>query len=236
MANNGNFKTMQGIIQDLVDSNGNFRTIPIGQVKARNLSKERIHNLQSIIRLLLSTGFTSYETKYYLTHKGYSASMVYEELRDSGYYNKLNTTDEIAVRNKISFDQRKMNTKIGETAAVDMLSMATKDSIYMEKVNQQFAILGKHKSKDGLIIDFDKNAICTELEDEDFENFITIIEPYFKTSVEKVKSTISPNEVGYFNYLLNCPTEVLNGVDLERKNRINELMGIHEKKSNKIDI
>ena len=52
MAASTTFQILKKLAPDMIDNNGNFRTIPIGEIKKRNLSDSRITLLKSLYTLL----------------------------------------------------------------------------------------------------------------------------------------------------------------------------------------
>ena len=84
MANSKILIEIKRTLPDIVDSNGNFRTVPIGNVGKRRLSGERLDLLKSFVDLLQNTTILCRETKTYLFDPHITLKEVTDKLNEEG--------------------------------------------------------------------------------------------------------------------------------------------------------
>ena len=209
MAKDGFLEYLRGIISDLVDSNGNFRVMPIGMTGRRNLSIDRIKLLQNIIVLVTKTSIVTKETKMYLLDRYISIRGVNERLRDNGKDIKFSNT-----QSKIQYDRNKLQKIFGSHVFVDILT-GNKIETYEKTVAEQFIKYSDDgKLRDNIALNIPCDCISTELSDNKFKQFIEVILPYIKSQMQYIEDNLDIESCGYFNYLLSMPN--LSGVDKER--------------------
>lgn len=210
-------KDLKEIIGDLVDNNGNFRTLPIGSVGRRRLSNNRIKLMQDIVRLLRDTNIISEETKMYVFNRHITIKGVNQAFMDkTGEFIKFKSTS-----SKIQYDKSKLEKMFTNRVFVDILT--NRDiTVYERAVAEQFSKYSKNNLRDGLILDISKDGINRELTDEEFQEFITIVAPYVKSHVEFISKNIDKRLSGYFNYITSMPK--LNEVDKERLDMLKTLI------------
>lgn len=211
---------------DMIDKNGNFRTLPIGTIGKRNISTYRLNLLRTFLDLILHTDMLNEETKIYITDKHISIKGVNEQI------NAENTTGKEIPYNttaaKIAYDRQKIERLIGESFIRDLVlytNNAAVISVYEGKLLQAMEKYGAHDSKgirEAIALDLDKRLICKEIDDDKFYEFIRNILPYLKTQMKAVADSLDRESVGYFNYLLMSP--VLNDNDKQRLNYISRLI------------
>lgn len=239
MSKNGFLYELKGIAYDMVDNNGNFRTIPIGMIGTRKLSNDRIRLLQCFLSLIKDTDMVSNETKYYVFNRYITKKGVNEELnellKDKGKQYKYNTT-----ASKINYDQTKLEKQFGNEMLSDIiLRTNNSDDIkrHTNNIIQAYLKYNSNKAEDlrnNIALELDKDTLCSELDDEKFKTFITVISPYLKSHMKMISSIIDADSVGYFNYLLYSP--ILSDVDKTRLDELKQLLDPSYIESEQIDV
>lgn len=218
---------LKEIAGDMIDNNGNFRTIPTGMVGKRNLSNDRLSLLQSLLVLLRDTDIITKETKLYIFERYITIKGVNDKINDrirevGGNDSKLicyNTTS-----SRIGYDRGKIVKEFGNSIIADIVTLTGNDEIlnqHRKNIAQAYIRYGNTEGKDirdNLALKLDRGCLCTELEEDKFKQFIETIQPYLKSQMDYISSIIDKDSVGYFNYLLFSP--VLTEVD---KRRLEEL-------------
>lgn len=221
MAKSGFLNYLKEIIHDMVDSNGNIRPIPVGVTGRRNLPDNRIKLLSDLIRLLRDTDIISDETKIYINNKYITMRGVNEEIN-----NKMKGKEKRHLKTTISriqYDQLKLEKIFGSDFFVNVLVKGNDISIYEKIIAEQYMKYSKKEDlRKNLIINIPKNCMNTELSDEEFEEFVSVIAPYVKRHVKFIESNLSEEWCGYFNYLMYMPN--LKGKDKERFERLKTLL------------
>lgn len=227
MGNSTLLKEIKNVAADVIDNNGNFRTVPIGAVGKRNLSEDRLKLLQSFLALLRDTSMICDETRMYLFNKYITLKGVTDELNS-----KLRPGDkEInghTTNAKVNYDRSKIQSKVGENIIQDILINNGNESalkIYAVKIAECNVLYGKSKGedlRDYIALNLDKKALSSELDEERFNNLIVTIMPYLKSHMRAVEKSLDKESIGYFNYLVQSPA--LYGVDKERYDYIKELL------------
>lgn len=225
MSKNGILVELKGIAYDMVDNNGNFRTVPIGTIGTRRLSNDRIRLLQYIISLVKDTDIVTQETKLYVFNRYISIKDVNIEinrvLEPTGKQYSYNTT-----ASKIAYDRDKLQKLLGTDILADIAFRSENEDkikIHTKNVINAHIKYGKHIKKDlrdGLALEINKNYLCTELDEDKFDQFLSDISPYLKSHMEKIAEEIDKDSVGYFNYLLYSP--MLSDVDKQRLEKLKQ--------------
>lgn len=231
MGNSSLLKEIKTVAGDMIDNNGNFRTIPIGPTGKRNLSEDRIKLLQSFLTLLRDTGMLCEETRMYLFNKYITLKGVTDELNSKVGVNGKEFNNH-TTNSKVNYDRVKIQKRIGDNVITDILMPGTSEeilSIYSKKIIEANIIYGRQNGedlRDNIALNLDKKALCIELDEERFNGFIQAILPYLKSHMQTVIESIDKESIGYFNYLILSNS--LQGVDLERYNYIKQLLNPSE--------
>lgn len=217
-------KGIKRVVPDMIDKNGNFRTIPIGMVQKRNLSEYRLGFLRTFLDLVLHTKWLSNETRIYLSDPYISIKGVNEQLNAaSDKHIPYNTTS-----SKIGYDRYKIESKLGANFLVDLLMYTNNKSIIQNYEARMLSIMesiGMHDSKsirDKIALNLDKRLFCRELDDDKFYEFIKDIMPYFKSHMDAVANNLDRDSIGYFNYILSSP--MLTDIDKKRLDYVSDLI------------
>lgn len=223
MAKGGFYDFLKQVIGDMVDSNGNMRVTPIGNTGKRNLSNNRIKVLVDLINLLKDTTIITEESKLYVFDKYITIKGVNEALNIS----IANSKDELKFNNtlsKIQYDKNKLERIFGSRFFIDILSFDTDIAQYERIIAEQYFKYTKNKNKlrDNIALNIDKNYMASEIKDEDFKEFISIIKPYIKSHMMFIEQSLNKDMIGYFNYILSMPS--LQGVDKDRYNLLATLL------------
>lgn len=220
MSKNGILIELKGIAYDLVDNNGNFRTIPIGTIGTRNLPNDRIKLLQYLVSLVKDTDIICNETKLYVFNRYITIRNVNEALNEiaeskGGKQYSYNTT-----QSKIAYDRDKLHKLFGDGMISDIAFRTNNDEKmkeYTEKIINAHIKYNKNITtdlRDNLALDISKEHLCSELDDTRFDDFLMTISPYLKSHMQSISSMLDTDSIGYFNYLLYSP--ILTDVDKKR--------------------
>lgn len=224
MATTSILEYLKVAIGDMVDSTGNIRVTPIGITAKRKLSNNKIKFLADLIRLVRDTKIITDETRIYIFNRYISSRKVADLLNESidnveDHY-KVSTT--IA---KIQYDKNKLSKIFGERMFLDILSIRDDITVYERALAEQYAKY--HRKVDiskSLVIGIPKDCMATELSDEEFDKFISEIEPYTVKNIQEVESRLDVTACGYFNYIMTMGG--LTGVNKQREDRIKKVLGI----------
>ncbi len=222
-------KEIKGVIPDIMDANGNFRTIPIGFVGKRNLSNYRLELLKNFIILLRDTKIINRETRMYLFDQYITVKGVNDRLNAEGESDPrferipYNTTI-----SKITYDRKdKIEKLFGPEFLRDIL--LSNDKRKLAKCSENLTLAYKKYSdnknsylRDKIALPLSDEPMCNELSDEEFNAFISTILPYLKHHMKSVADGIDEKSIGYFNYILVNPT--LSTVDKERLDYLKQLL------------
>lgn len=222
MAKGGFLEHLKNIIGDLVDTNGNFRVLPIGRTGKLNLSNNKIKLLTDTIKLLRDTSIITRETKLYVFDKHITISGVNELINfDIGKDGKEVSRN--STQSKIQYDKIRLQRFFGVDFFVNILTRDIDISVYEKTLAELFVkYSGKDGARDNLLLKIPKDCMNTSLTEEEFEEFRQIISPYIKSHINKIEESIDIRYCGYFNYLLNMPN--LDGINKERADILTELL------------
>lgn len=213
---------LKDIVDDMVDSNGNIRTMPIGNLGRRNLSTNRIKFIADFLRFLNNTDIINRETRIYIENKHMSIRGVNEYLNKNikdgeKLYNENTTVS------RIQYDKNKLTKIFGQSMFFDVLSPNRDISVYERTLVEQYIKYSNAEEyRKNLLLNIPENYVCTELSDEEFKDFMIIIAPYIRSQMRFIEENISEKACGYFNYLLGMPE--LEGIDKDRANMIKEML------------
>ena len=208
MANNGTFMRWKKIIYEMRDNNGNFRTMPIGTMAKQHLSSDRIRLIQLTIRLLLDTDWLKPSTRMYLSEEGISAAKIYKRMVDDPNIDTDGLTEKALIV-RIYRDQEKVDKMLGLDFVEKVCYGVGPIANYLERVAKAYSEISNNDLRDNLALEIPENCISTVCDKDEFDEFVGIIIPYLKSHMASITNGLNTNAAGYFNYLLNCPTECL---------------------------
>lgn len=219
MAKSSILEQLKSVIGDMVDSNGNIRVMPVGSLAKLNLSANRLKLLSDIIQFLKTSDLINEETKIYIFNRYITLQGVNDLINDKLESKVgINTT-----MNKIMYSKRKLMRIFGERYLTDLLS-GSGDIKYFEKIFLEVSTKynDNSKFKSMLAINLRDDCINTQLTDEEFADFISIIIPYTIKHIRYIEENIDVRYCGYFNYLLS--SNQLNEEDTQRFNKLKEIL------------
>lgn len=220
MAESSILQQLKKINYSVKDKNGNNRVTPIGYIKDRGLSTDRIEFLQNLLTFLFTTNFIHDETKLYISDETITIKVVHsrmmEALSETGV-----TRSEKTTANKIWNDQIKIERVFGSRLIEDVVFSSKPIDEYSQILVTQFRKVGNYdKLTNNIVLKIPKDEVYAEYT-EDYDLFISAIKPYLKAQMLAVTEALPKKGIGYFNYLISNPT--VTGDD--RKRRL-ELMNI----------
>lgn len=238
---NGRMLTdMKAFAYELVDNNGNMRTVPIGQIGKRNLSEDRLKLLQDLMRLLQTTSIISDTTRMYIFNRYITIKGVNDVMNEALGNNEDNKISYNSTMARIGYDRRKLDNAFESSMFTDIiLKRDNEDDIARHRNNIARAYIkyGKLKGediRDNLALKLDRDCLCSELDDNKFDQFISVIMPYLKSHMDKVANSIDTDCIGYFNYLVLNP--MLTDKDKQRFEFIKQLLDTNTSDLEHIDI
>lgn len=232
MAKGTILKELKETIYNVMDENGNFRVLPIGELDKRKLSEPRLQLLRNIVDLVLNTNIVCDETKMYIRDRNIKYNQVTEKLNEQPV-NKKNPISYNSTVSKIQYDKKKLEAYLGYTIMSDIIVTNKSIEGYVVKVSE---LMGKFndesKLRDNLLLNIEKGTIVTEFDDSNGtfgEVFNSTIIGYIKDRVDKVEKELNANKefVGYFNYLLSGMHTTDENVKRDRENLVGLLKGVN---------
>lgn len=230
MANSKLLTQLKDLAYDMMDNNGNFRTVPIGTVGKRNLPDDRLQLLRSIISLLKDTDIITNETRLYLFNETATIKWVNKKFNELAAEAGKEPIPYNTTASKISYDRTKLEKCFGESILSDII-LRTNNSdaikVHIGNVAKAFARYSKQNDdeiRSNVMLKLDSSILCSELSDEKFGQFISVISPYTKQHMEKIAKNIDEDALGYFNYIITTP--VLTDEDKSRLQTIKILLGL----------
>lgn len=222
MAKAGFLAYLKQVINDMVDSNGNIRPMPTGTIGKMNLPADRIKLLANLIRLLNDTNIITEETKIYINNRFITMEGVNNEINKNKKGKNIRKLK--ATYSRIWYDKAKLEKIFGEDFFTNVLIRRDSDiSVYEKIIAEQYLKYSNGgKYRQNLMLNIPADCINTELSDEEFEEFVSIIAPYVKKHVKYIEDNLNEEWRGYFNYLLCMPN--LKGKDKERQERLKLLL------------
>jgi hypothetical protein len=191
------FSRMKHIIYSLMDNNGNWRTVPIGALKGKELSEDRIKFLHGLINLFLNTNYLHEESKMYLRDEDITIKTVHRNLEDDSIPFKT-------VLNRIMNDQNKVDNAFGNRMLYDVVD-------YNRPIDRYVDILaelacksgGVNKYTDMLLFKVPNDVIYRE-PTINFKSVRYLVTTFNKTKIRTIEESFTEPEIaGYFNYLLS---------------------------------
>ena len=215
-------------IDDMVDNNGNIKALPSGTTGRLNLSNNRLKFLSDLIRLLNDTDIINEETKIYINNRYISirgSNMEMNKRIGEGRHKIREGT----TRSRIYYDKEKLTKIFGESMFPDVLSRRGSIAIYERILAEQYVkYCGSNNYRDNLIINIPEDCMNSELGDEEFDEFLTIIAPYSKNHIKYIEDNLGERASSYFNYLISMPN--LGGIHKQRLDRLRLILGIVSEK------
>ncbi|MBU3072841.1 hypothetical protein [Clostridium estertheticum] len=197
---------LKDLIFAFVDEEGHILNKPKPySIKANKLNKKRMDFIKQFIDLLLNTKFISNESKIYLLNKNYTMRNVHEEIQKLGSKIAYRT-----VTAKIYYDATKVasyfTNNISDILFYDKVNM----DIYEEALSEA---LNKYSNKkilhQNIGLKLPKTKLNRSLSDQEFEDFMQIIQPYLKSQMDYIFENISKDSVGYAEFILSSSNEIL---------------------------
>lgn len=221
MAKNGILNYLKGVYYDLIDDRGELRTNTKGTLVKDTLPYDRLRFLQDFIYYLANSDFLPLEAKTYIKNRYISIKGVNEELNDKYGSLGMDKVNFNTTSSRIGYAKTRLVKIFGEDVIYNVLFTDKPIDDYVAALNN-LKHGGTSKSiRDNLIIDLPDNAMCSELSDEAFEQFVSDIAPYFKASIKGLVESLDIKAIGYFNYILSG--NKLSPIDRDRINMLEHI-------------
>lgn len=206
-----------------MDYENNLYERPIGIIAKRNLDKKRDSFIRRYILFVMTSKIISDTTKLYI--RSSSSNSVASAIKS---YNQTVSEDEAinikTAQSKINYDINKLLKYFPDNMLSQVLAY---NSCNLEEYERNLALAmnvygKKNKMMDNLALKMRRVPIQGDLEDEDFEELISIIAPYTKKQINYIEENIPEELVGYLLYLISSSS--LNDKDKVRYNFLKELL------------
>ena len=207
------FSKLKVIVPDLYDKNMNRRTVVIGKIKSIGLSKEAIETIYGFIELISKYGIIGKESVEYIFDKDITMKELSE--RVNGEYNDKHFK---SILNKITYDQRKVESVFGRYIIDDLLNDSNIQE-YADKVRRtKDELILKDGVQDILTINVRKDIIRSEYDGDFIGKYGDIIYYYSRINSASIERTLYEDEKfsGYFNYI-NSTSEKSNEALRDKK-------------------
>ena len=215
---------LKEVIDDMVDNNGNIKALPSGTTGRLNLSNNRLKFLADLINLVRNTDIINEETKIYINNRYISIRGANKEINNRLEPGKPKIK-EGTTRFRVHYDKENLTKIFGESMFVDILSRRGDISVYERILAEQYVkYSGSNNYRDNLLIEIPENCMNSELDDDEFDEFLAIIAPYSRSQVEYIEDNLGERASGYFNYLISMPN--LDGIHRQRLDRLRLILGI----------
>lgn len=202
MANTGYFKQLKELINCYVDKDGRVLTEPTGRIKEKGLDSSILSTLRRFVILLLDNKMVCEETRIYITdlyitYKGVADKM--EKLY--GTKPNINT-----IQTKLWNDKGKIVRYFGESMLVDLIEYQDIDKVemYEDKLNIAYAKFGNDKILKNIALDIPESSgeIVDDIEQERFEQLISVMAPYSKQHMKFISDNLDTEAIKYCRYIL----------------------------------
>ncbi len=186
---------------------------------SRKLSEDRKRLIKRFCVLLMDTDFIrDSAVKEYLCSLG-------ETYEDVG--KRLNVNPDRIKRRVFYYCSMsdkycgKIPAKFGETFLTEILTCPGQDISQIEQaINREYVrCCGIYNPQDEILLSIPHGSNTKQSDDAEFERFISVISPYIKLEMDRVKNSLTAKQCGYFWYLVNNQYD-LSGVDYERFTRL----------------
>ena len=210
MANSSSriLKEIKSITFDMMDSNGNFRITPIGNIGKRKISNSRLDLIRKFLKAVYDSSILKDETKLYLKGVDTKYSTICELVNMN---NKLeDKVSEAAIVGRIQYDKVKLEKAFGQSFIAELVYSTINQKQYEDKINQ--FILENDSSfygnRDKLLIKFDTGVVSPEFDRSSgsfMDTYGHVIESFAKWKVDKLVESLNSNKefVGYMNFLMS---------------------------------
>lgn len=205
-----------------MDYENNLYERPIGLITKRNLDKKRDSFIRRYILFIMTSKIVSDTTKLYIRSSSNSVASAIKS------YNQTVSEDEAinikTAQSKINYDINKLLKYFPDNMLSQVLAY---NSCNLEEYERNLALAmnvygKKNKMMDNLMLKIRRVPIQEYLEDEDFDELISIIAPYTKKQINYIEENIPEELVGYLLYLISSSS--LNDKDKVRYNFLKELL------------
>ena len=220
---------------DMIDNNGNFKTIPTGLTGQRNLPESRIMLLKDLLTLLKDSEIVCNETKLYIFNRYITLKGVNDVMNES--FNKGDKPISYSTTtSKVNYDRSKLEKLFGYDLISDIVLRSNNEDKmkdYSNKIAFAYAKWGNkegRKLRDNLVLSLNPAVLNTELDEDQFNELIATIEPYTRDKMQEVAKSLDEDCVGYFNYLLLCPLN--NQTDKQRFEELKQILGTVKEDTN----
>ena len=220
MGDMGIFKRLKLIIPDMYDINFNKRVEVVGAVKNRKLPKKFIDEIYLFIDYVMNYGVVGDVTIEYIKDK----KITVRELC-STIYKRENEDEYLSVKNKISYDQRKIESTFGRRALEDMLDGKAEAIRYIDLIeSEKSKIILKGSVDDRLLLTIRKDIIRDRYDGDFVSDYIEVLSGYSRVRKEQIEKKLyeDKNFCGYYNYIVSDIGDKSAEAkdDLERLNKV----------------
>lgn len=201
MGDMGIFKRLKLIIPDMYDSNFNKRVEVIGAVKNRKLSKRFVDEIYLFIDFVMNYGVVGEVTIEYIKDK----KITVRELC-STIYKRENEEEYLSVKNKISYDQRKIESTFGRRVIEDMLDGRAEALRYIDMIeSEKSKIILKGSVDDRLLLTIRKDVIRDSYDGDFVSDYFCVLSGYSRVRKEQIEKELYEDKdfCGYYNYIVS---------------------------------
>ncbi|MVX63107.1 hypothetical protein GKZ28_05265 [Clostridium chromiireducens] len=206
-----------------MDYENNLYERPIGIIAKRNLDKKRDSFIRNYISFIMNSKIISDTTKLYI--RSSSSNSVAAAIKN---YNQTASEDEAinikTAQSKINYDINKLLKYFPDNMLSEVLvhSSCNLDD-YIRRLNLAIADYSKkNKLLDNLDLKIARVAAQESLEEDEFNELISIIKPYIKSHMRYIEENLDTKACGYLLYLMSTPQ--LDGENKERYNLVKQLL------------
>lgn len=220
MGDMGIFKRLKLIIPDMYDSNLNKRVEVIGAVKNRKLPKKFIDEIYLFIDFVMNYGVVAEVTIEYIKDK----KITVRELC-STIFKRENEDEYLSVKNKISYDQRKIESTFGRRVLEDMLDGRAEALRYIDLIeSEKSKIILKGSVDDRLLLTIRKDVIRDSYDGDFVSDYFDVLSGYSRVRKENTEKELYEDKdfCGYYNYIVSDIGDKSEEAkaDLERLNKV----------------
>ena len=201
--------------------NGKVLDTPRGRYMNKNLDSDTIDVLRELVRLVIDNKMVTLETRLYISDIYITYKGVADKIQSlTGELPNVNT-----VQSKIWSDKNKLVRYFGENVFLDLIEYNDKEKLpeYREKIMYAYQKYGNDKVLNNLGINIPKCAMVSEVNQDDFNDFISAIGPYTKAHMKFVEDNLDRDVAGYCRYILSSSN--LTDKDKENKQIIMDMIG-----------
>ena len=213
-------------IYSLVDNNGNFRTLPIGEIGKRKLTEDRLKMLQELVKFLRDTNFFNDAGRIYVFNRRSTIKDVHEEIGDLARGEGRKPPSFSTVKNKIDYCRDKFTTTFGAQTLYDIthrIHNENKLKAFKLKIiecykkygyNDDAILAGRdknsHKSiNDNILLNLNVGEVNESVDVNKLKEYIFLIKPYLNNVVNELTDKLNTEYqdcISYIEYLTYCPS------------------------------